>query len=133
MKLVWIGLAGSAGALSRAWLGALFTAHFPTPFPLGTFVINMTGSFLLGLVAALGADRGLIPPEWRAPLGIGFIGAYTTFSTWTVETVQLLERGHFALASLYVISSVGLGLVAAQGGLSLGHAWHRPPHRNHLR
>jgi fluoride exporter len=121
MKHLWIGLAGAAGALSRYLLGTMVTAFLPLPFPLGTFVINVTGSFFLGLVAALGADRGLIPPQWRTPIGIGFIGAYTTFSTWTVDTVQLLEHGDFLTAGANVVGSLLFGMFAVWAGLRLGH------------
>ncbi|HEY3366258.1 MAG TPA: fluoride efflux transporter CrcB [Symbiobacteriaceae bacterium] len=117
MKYLWIGLAGAAGALARYGLGLWVGGRLPLPFPLGTLLINVTGSFLLGLVAGLGSDRGLIPPAWRAPIAVGFIGAYTTFSTWTVETVRLFEAGRLDLALGNVVLSLALGLPAVWLGL----------------
>lgn len=117
MKYIWIGLAGAAGALSRYGLGLWMGRWLPAAFPWGTLVINLTGSFLLGLVAGLGNDRGLIPTPWRAPIAIGFIGAYTTFSTWTVDTVRLFETGQVVPATANVVASLALGLPAAWLGL----------------
>lgn len=114
---MWIGLAGAAGALARYGLG-LFVRGLAGPgFPVGTLLINLTGSFLIGLVAGLGADRGLIPAAWRTPIATGFIGAYTTFSTWTVDSVQLLEAGHWGAVLLNVVGSAALGLIAVWLGL----------------
>jgi CrcB protein len=120
MKYFWVGLAGTAGALSRYLLGALVSAHVHTAMPWGTLLINLSGAFLLGLLAGWGIDRGRLPAEWRAPITVGFVGAYTTFSTWSVDTVMLLDAGRFGLATANILLSIGLGLPLTWLGLRLG-------------
>ncbi|HYF91220.1 MAG TPA: fluoride efflux transporter CrcB [Symbiobacteriaceae bacterium] len=116
---IHVGLAGAAGALSRYLLGLLVTFAFPSPMPWGTLLINLTGSFLLGALTGLGIHRGLIPHGWRAPLTTGFVGAYTTFSTWAVDTVRLWETGHWGYAAANIGLSLSLGLPLAWLGLHL--------------
>ena len=118
-EALWIGLGGCAGALTRYWLASAIGARVATPFPLGTLVINLTGSFLLGLLVGL-LDGRIASPIIRLALATGFLGAYTTFSTFTFETIRLLEEGSLLLASLNVVGSVVLGLGAVLGGLLLG-------------
>jgi len=117
MRHLWIGLAGAAGALSRYLLGLLAAGLIPSVFPWGTLVINVVGCLVLGLVVGFGYDRGLLPEPWRAPVAVGFIGAFTTFSTWTVDTVRLFEIGHPGLAIANVAISLVLGLAATAFGL----------------
>jgi len=117
LKYLWIGVAGAAGALSRYGLGLVVKGLAGPGFPAGTLLINVTGSLLIGLVAGLGSDRGPIPPAWRVPVATGFIGAYTTFSTWTVDSVQLLESGRGGAALTNVVVSVVAGAVAVWVGL----------------
>lgn len=119
VKYFYVGLAGAAGALSRYLLGLLATAAWPSPMPWGTLLINLTGSFLLGALTGLGVHRGKIPVAWRAPLTTGFVGAYTTFSTWAVDTVHLAEAGHLAYAGANVLLSLALGVPLAWLGLRL--------------
>jgi len=87
-------------------------------FPLGTFIVNATGSFVLGLVVGLALHHGLSPTA-RAAAGTGFCGAYTTFSAFSYETVHLVEKGSLGTAALNVAGSLGVGLVAAALGLGL--------------
>jgi fluoride exporter len=89
---------------------------------LGTFVINLTGSLLLGFIATITLERALIDPRWRLAVAVGFIGAYTTFSTFTYESVKLLEAGSYGLAALNVVGSTILGLVGAAIGIAIGRA-----------
>jgi fluoride exporter len=119
-----IALGGAAGALSRyglsLWIAALSERHawatFPlATFPLATMLINISGSFALGLVVGL-VGRGLWPAELRLALGVGFLGAYTTFSTFSVDLDTLLVRGEWGRAALVLFGNVGLGLVAAVAG-----------------
>lgn len=119
MMLLWIGLAGAAGAVVRFWLGSYVTLRVDSPFPWGTFVINMSGSFVLGFLTGLGLGRG-VSHTWLVPASAGFLGAYTTFSTWCLETVRLLEGGSRLFALLNVLASATTGLVAAALGLFLG-------------
>lgn len=117
-----VAIGGVAGTLSRYWLGGVISDRWPVAFPLGTFAVNLTGSVLLGLVAGLSADRGLLPPQARLALGIGFCGAYTTFSTWSLETLRLMEAGSWGLAALNVAGSTVAGLAGAWLGLVLARA-----------
>jgi len=115
----WIGLAGAAGAVARFWLGSYITLRTDSPFPWGTFVINITGSFALGFLTGAGLGRSL-SRAWLVPASTGFLGAYTTFSTWCLETVRLVEGGSPLPALLNVLASAVAGLVAAALGLYLG-------------
>ena len=94
----------------------------PSAFPLGTLVVNLTGSFLLGVLFAWVIERNVLPADVRAPVMIGFIGAYTTFSTFMLESWRLVEDGAWALATANLVGSVVLGLVAVVAGLAVGRA-----------
>jgi len=112
-----VALAGGVGAAARYGLDLLFTrdAHH---VPWVTFAINVSGSFALGLlVAALDAHPH---PAVRPALTIGLLGSYTTFSTLSLETYRLLDRGHIALASAYAIGSLTAGLAAVTAGVAVG-------------
>lgn len=93
--------------------------RWPSGFPWGTLVINVSGSFLLGVLFGL-EFRRVLPPDARLALAIGLIGAYTTFSTWSVETLRLAQSGSYGLAAVNAIGSTMLGLVAAWLGVALG-------------
>jgi fluoride exporter len=122
MSWLLIGLGGFAGAISRFAVDTAVSARVDGAFPWGTFLVNVSGSFLLGLLYAVIAERALLPEEVRGPLLIGFIGAYTTFSTYMLETWRLVEAGSIGTALLYVLGSVGVGLVAVVVGLGIGRA-----------
>ena len=91
-------------------------------FPLGILVVNLSGAFLLGLLAALIVDRGLLPADLRNPLIVGFLGAYTTFSTLMLDSWRLFEDGLPMLALVNIAGSTVLGMVAVVAGLFLGRA-----------
>lgn len=111
--MVWYIAVGSAiGGVSRYLLGGLTQRLIGGTFPVGTLLINVTGSFLLGLILRYGVETATLTPEVRAFLTIGFCGGYTTFSTFSYETVVLAEDGQWTRAALYVALSVGLSLVA---------------------
>ena len=120
-ETLWIGLGGFAGALARYWLSGWIAAHAGVVFPFGTFVINLSGSFALGLLLAL-FEQQAGSPAARLALGTGFLGAYTTFSTFTYETIRLIEEGSLLLATLNVVGSVVLGLGAVLAGVVAGRA-----------
>ncbi len=112
-----VAAAGAAGASARYGLDLLFRRD-PHHFPWVTFAINVSGSFALGLlVAALDAHPH---PAVRPAVTIGFVGAYTTFSTLSLETYRLLDRGHTALATAYSLGSVAAGLAALSIGVVAG-------------
>ncbi|MBW5448778.1 fluoride efflux transporter CrcB [Cohnella sp. CFH 77786] len=113
-----IGVGGIAGAYARYYLGKRIDNAAASLFPWGTFVINATGSFLLGVLFTL-HTRDLIPLWTWLLLGTGFCGAYTTFSTFGYEAVKLLERRRLGLAAAYALGSAAIGLLIAWLGMSL--------------
>jgi CrcB protein len=117
--MLWYIAVGSAlGGMSRYLLGGAIQRVGSAGFPLGTLVINITGSFLLGLFLRYAVDTPTLTPEWRAFLTVGFCGGYTTFSTFSYETVALLEDGQWGRAAAYVGLSLGVALI----GVLLGFA-----------
>jgi CrcB protein len=118
--MLWYIAAGSAiGGVSRYLLGGLIQRLAGGPFPLGTLVINVTGSLLIGFLLRYSLDTGAVSPEVRALMTIGFCGGYTTFSTFSWETVALVEGGDWGRAALYVSASVLLSLLGTVAGLAL--------------
>ncbi|MEO7714787.1 MAG: fluoride efflux transporter CrcB [Capsulimonas sp.] len=116
-QLCLIGVGGAVGALARYWLGSWVMDKIPgATFPWGTFVINVTGSFILGLVMTLLTERVLTSPNWRPLITIGFVGAYTTFSTFEYETARLASSWQ-AMANL--LGSVAAGYAAVWAGIKL--------------
>lgn len=130
MRYLSVGLAGAVGALTRYCLNLWITGLIPGDFPLGTLLINLSGSLLLGFVVGFGIERGRLPEPWRLPITVGLIGSYTTFSTWSVDTVLLLEGGRWELALGNVLLSLGLGLAAVWSGFWLAHRIDRQPQRS---
>jgi CrcB protein len=120
--VLWVGLGGFLGANARYLLGLWVASRYGTAVPWGTFIANITGSFALGLIMGL-LDVHMLAPAARLSLGIGFIGAYTTFSTFTYETLRLIESGSLLLATVNVVGSVAVGLLAAIAGLAAGRAF----------
>lgn len=118
MSYLLIGLGGAVGAICRYYLGLAVTRRTQSSFPLGTWMINVTGSFLLGLLFNL-HGAGVIEDWLLWLIGVGFCGAYTTFSTFGNETVQLIVSGQVRRAGLYVLSSVVVAFLAAWGGLMI--------------
>ena len=122
MTLLFIGLGGAAGAVSRYLVDTAVLDRFAGAFPLGILIVNLSGAFFVGLLAALIVDRGVLPADLRNPLMVGFLGAYTTFSTLMLDSWRLIEDGLPVLALLDVFGSVILGIVAVVAGLWLGRA-----------
>ena len=123
MSLILVAAGGAAGAVARYFIDTWVTGHVQGPFPWGTFVINISGSFALGLLFGLAIERAILPADIRAPLMIGFLGAYTTFSTLMLETWRLWESGGHVPALLNLVGSSVLGMVAAVAGLALARAF----------
>jgi CrcB protein len=120
MTLLLVGAGGFLGAISRYLVDGWVAAATGGGFPWGTLVVNLSGSFVLGLLFALSVERGVLSAELRPPVLIGFIGAYTTFSTLTLETWRLVEDGSYVTAFANIGGSMALGLVALVAGLALG-------------
>ena len=118
-EILWVGLGGFLGANARYLLGGWIALRLGTAFPYGTFVVNVTGSFVLGLL--MGAlEAHVLSSALRLSVAIGFVGAYTTFSTFTYETLRLLEDGSVLLAVANVAGSVLVGMLAVFGGVVAG-------------
>lgn len=120
MPLILIGLGGFAGAISRYLVDGFVTDRTGGAFPWGTLAVNATGSFLLGLLFAMTTERAILPAEIRGPVMIGFIGAYTTFSTYMLESWRLIEGGSYVPAVANLGGSVLIGLAAVAAGLIVG-------------
>lgn len=120
MTYLLIALAAALGALSRHALDRAVVAALG-PTTLGIFAVNVTGSFLLGLLITA-SDANQWPSAARLALAVGFLGSYTTFSTLTVASVQLADSGEVARAALNVVGSVAVGLLAAFLGIMAGRA-----------
>lgn len=118
-KYFYIALGGSIGAIARYWVGAVVTSRLGTRFPYGTFVINMTACVILGFSLTFLSRRSGWSPAWRYLVPVGFVGAYSTFSTYEWETLSTLRSGAFSLSALYAFSSLILGLVAVWCGIML--------------
>lgn len=121
-KIVVIGLGSFIGANLRYWLQVALAARWGADFPYGTLLINITGSFLLGLFATLIATRWVVSPNLRLFVAVGLLGGYTTFSSFTVETLALLQGGRWLPGVLYLLGNVMIGLLAALGGIALARA-----------
>ena len=121
MTKYWVvGFGGFLGAIARFWLGSYITYRMGARFPYGTFVINISGSFLIGLVVTLLAERAHWNPNLLYLIPIGFIGAYTTFSTFELEAFRSARDGDLLLALLNVILSVAVGFIAVWFGVVIG-------------
>ncbi len=115
-----IGIGAFLGANARYLLGAWFAARYGSVFPWGTLFINVSGSLALGFLLAFLEQRGVADPSYRMLLGTGFLGAYTTFSTFSYETIALLQDGEYWQMLLNVGGSIALGLAGAILGIALG-------------
>jgi fluoride exporter len=116
--MLWYIAAGSAiGGVGRYLLGGAIQRATNGTFPVGTLWINLTGSFLLGLILRYGVDSPTLTPEVRAFLTVGLCGGYTTFSTFSYETVALIQDSEWARAGLYIALSLGLSLLATWLGI----------------
>jgi CrcB protein len=120
MTLVFIAAGGAAGAISRYLLQGWVQDLSGGRFPWGTFVVNISGSFLLGVIFALSVDRAVLAPEVRVPLMIGFIGSYTTFSTLMLESWRLVEEGDYLFMLGNLLGSAVVGMAAVVAGLAIG-------------
>lgn len=119
--VVAVGIAGFVGALARYELEGLIAHKTTGSFPWGTMFMNVTGSFVLGLLFALLVEGRVVVAPWlRTATMVGLIGTYTTFSTFTLETVRLAEEGSYILAGVNGIGSLAIGLVAVYAGIALG-------------
>jgi fluoride exporter len=117
--LLYVALGSAIGGAGRYLLGGLIQRLMDTSFPAGTLLINISGSLLLGGIIRYATDTPSLTPELRAFFTIGLCGGYTTFSTFSYETVALLEDGQWARASIYVAASVVLAVLATLLGFGI--------------
>jgi CrcB protein len=118
-KYLLIAAGGALGSIARYWVGSTLAGRLGTRFPYGTFVINLTACVIIGFSLTYLGKRVELSPAWRFFLPIGFIGAYSTFSTYEWETLSTLRSGAFAQAALYAIGSLLAGLAAVWFGAVL--------------
>lgn len=122
MTLVWVLVGGAVGAPLRYLTDLVVRSRRVSVFPWGTFTVNAVGSLVLGAVAGFSAAHAA--SSWVLPLlGTGFCGALTTFSTFSYETIRLVEEGSILQASLNVVASLGLGFAALATGWAIAGAW----------
>jgi CrcB protein len=118
--IIGIGIAGALGALARYAVEGGVARRSTGAFPWGTFVVNVTGSFIVGVLFTVLTDRWLVAPWLRSSLTIGLLGAYTTFSTLSLESYRLLEDCAYGIAAANVFGSIAAGLAAVYAGVVVG-------------
>jgi CrcB protein len=116
-KYLAVAAGGALGAMARYYLNDSQLSRIAVPFPTATFVINVTGSFILGFFLTLVTERVSVHPHLRLAVAVGFVGAYTTFSTFEYENAKLIEGREYLTAFLYVVLSFIIGLAAVWGGI----------------
>ena len=121
-KYLLIALGGGLGSMLRFWVGSTIGSRMGIRFPYGTLAVNMTSCMIIGFALTWFGQRVEINPAWRYLFAVGFIGAYSTFSTYEWETLSTLRSGAFALASTYAVGSMVLGLAAVWCGAALAEA-----------
>jgi CrcB protein len=118
-RYAMIALGGAMGALARYQMTVMIQARVPAAFPWGTFVVNITGCFVMGVTTTLLTDRLVVHPNWRFLIPIGFIGAYTTFSAFEIETFRAITDGAWLVGAANVVGSVVTGYFALWLGVVL--------------
>jgi CrcB protein len=118
-KYLFLAVGGALGSVARYWVGSTISGRIGTKFPYGTIVINLSACIIIGFALTYFGKRADLSPAWRFLVAIGFIGAYSTFSTYEWETLSTLRSGAFLLAALYAVGSLVLGLAATWCGTAL--------------
>ncbi len=119
-KYLLIALGGALGSIARFWVGSTVGSRLGIRFPFGTLAVNLTACVVIGFAVTFLGKRMEVDPAWRYFATIGFIGAYSTFSTFEWETMETLRSGAFGMAALYAVGSLVLGLGATWCGAALG-------------
>jgi CrcB protein len=120
LAVLLVAIGGGIGSATRYLVGGWFAARFGSAFPYGTFAINVTASFIVGFFLAFAQERVSLAPNLRLFVAVGFIGGYSTFSTFEYESVRLLQDGEMLLGAIYLLGSVITGGLAVIGGIALG-------------
>jgi fluoride exporter len=121
VAVLLVALGGGIGSAARYLVGGWFASRFGPAFPYGTFFINISGSFIIGFFLALAQERLSLSPSWRLFFAVGFVGGYTTFSTFEYESVRLFQDRELLLGALYMVGSVVTGAFAVVAGIALGN------------
>ncbi len=116
LNIIIVGLGGFIGAIARYAIGLWIGQKWGRSFPLGTFVVNVSGSFFIGLLMIFFTERFMLNPQWRLLLVVGFLGSYTTFSTFEYETGALIKDGQWLVALMNITFSVIAGFIALKAG-----------------
>lgn len=119
MQWLMIALGGALGSIARYAAVGYLTPMLNYRFPFGTFVVNISGSFLIGVAYVVLVEKALVPGEWRLFVITGILGGYTTFSAFSLEMLQMWQEGHVAISLFYAASSVVLGLLFAYLGMQV--------------
>ena len=123
MKLLLVAAGGAVGSMARYQVGAWVLARTETwAFPLGTFIVNVLGCLIAGVLIGIAEYRNFLTPELRLLVFTGFLGGFTTFSAFGVETVALVERAQYGMATFYVVASVVCGVAALLAAVKLAAA-----------
>lgn len=117
--LFLIGTGGLIGSIARYLAATYFTKVFPSAFPYGTFIVNIVGCLIIGIIFGISERFSWLTPEWRMFLATGFCGGFTTFSSFAYENIKLIQEGNFLVFATYSIASFALGLLAVFIGLTL--------------
>jgi CrcB protein len=118
-NILFVGLGGGIGSIARYLCQKYFYEFHPHTFPFGTFLVNISGCFLIGIFFALSQKGNILTPEWRLFLTTGICGGFTTFSAFAYENVILLKTGNILYFGLYIAASVILGIAATFAGIAL--------------
>ena len=123
MEYLWVGVGGAIGAISRFFVGKKIAEQWGTSFPYSTLTINLTGAFLIGIILTVLTERVVADSFWRMLIVVGFLGGYTTFSSYTFEGMQLIESGRWFAALVYVgVSNLACFLCCAVG-MAMARGW----------
>jgi len=118
-NLLLVGLGGGIGSMLRYLCQKWFSENYPQPFPWGTFLVNLIGCFLIGVIYAASEKSTALTPQTRLFLSAGFCGGFTTFSTFAFENMNLLRGGDISYFLIYTIGSVMLGIAGVFGGVAV--------------
>ncbi len=121
-KYLLIAAGGALGSIARYWVGSTVAGRMGIRFPYGTLLVNITACVIIGFTLTYLGRRADLSPAWRYLIPVGFIGAYSTFSTYEWETLSSLRSGAFFLGALYAVGSLVLGLIAVWGGSLVAEA-----------